>query len=230
MKTFLGLCVVGLWAASHAGNASGAIIANWTFETTPPTSATGVVADSGAFAASSFASTNSGGSITNPVGNGSAESYSSTNWSQGEYFQFSTSTEGFSSITVSYAQAASDAGPGHFNFQYSFDGTNFVQFGPSYIGPTADFDAGAVKPGNILTYDLSPVTFLNDSPVAAFRIALASNAPESGQLMSPQGTFRVDDFTVNGIAAVPEPSSMAALAAVAIGGLFARRRRKAAKE
>jgi hypothetical protein len=210
----------------------GDILSTWTFQTTPPTTSGPHTADSGLFAASSFASTNSGGAISSPAGNGSSNSFSSNGWAAGEYYQFTTNTVGFDAITVSYAQATSNTGPRDFQFQFSTDGTNFTNFGAGYIGPTADFSSTLFRPENVLSFDLSGITELNNSSLSVFRIAVVGSASENNGIIASGGTFRVDDFTVNGtsISAVPEPTSLALLSVAGFAGLAVSYRRRKAKK
>lgn len=219
--------VVGMSQSSF-----GDILSSWTFQTTPPTTSGPHTADSGFFAASSFASTNSGGTISSPAGNGSSNSFSSNGWNAGEYYQFSTNTVGFDAITVSYAQAASGTGPRDFQFQFSTDGTNFTNFGAGYVGPTADFNATTPNSANVLSFDLSSITALNNSSLSVFRVAVVGSASENNGTIAAGGTFRVDDFTVNGISitAVPEPTSIALLSVAGFAGLAASYRRRKAKK
>lgn len=211
---------VTAFSAIAASSSHAVVLANWTFETSAPTTAGPHAAELGMFASSSFASTNSGGTISNPAGNGSAESFSSTGWADGEYYEFITSTAGFTGITVSYAQAASNTGPGSFQFQYSTDGVNFIDFQGVFAGPTADFAVATPNAANVLTFDLSEITALNNQASVGFRVAVSGSLAENGTTLAGGGTFRIDDFVVNG---VPEPST--ALLGV-LGALTLLRRRR----
>ncbi len=228
MKKFLSLSLVALSATFFSSAAKAAVIANWTFETSIPTTSGPHVAEAGVFAGTSTASSNSGGTFSNPVGNGSVESFSSNGWNDGEYYQFSTSSLGYENITVSYAQAASGTGPGNFLFQYSTDGINFTNFGTTYVGPTTDFiNSTTFSAANVLSYDLTALTALNNQSVLAFRIAVSGSTAENGSAIASGGTFRVDDFVVNATA-IPEPASMAMIGCALAGGYVARRRSKKA--
>jgi len=215
-----GLLVAAVCGVSGAANA--AVLSQWTFETSVPTTAGPHVAETGVFAGN--ATSNSGGTLSNPAGNGSAESFSSNGWNAGEYYQFSTSTTGYKDITISFAQAASNTGPQNFQFQYSTDGINYLNFGSSYVGPTPDFDGSAFKATNVLSYNLTSITALNEKAAVGFRVAVVGSTAENDGTIASGGTFRIDDFTVNGNL-VPEPGSLALLG---LGGLLIARRRRSA--
>ncbi len=200
------------------------VIAGWTFETSAPITSGLHAAENGASAASSFALTTSGGTISNPAGNGSAESFSSNGWNDGEYYQFTTNTTGAQDITISFAQAASGTGPRDFQFQYSTDGISYTNFGAVYVGPTSDFNGGVFNQANVLEFDLTSITALNNQANVGFRVAVAGTASENGGTIASGGTFRMDDFEIRATA-VPEPSSMAFVGLVMLGGTWIRRRR-----
>lgn len=214
------VAIIATAVTLSASHAHAVIVAQWTYQTTTPTTAGPHAAEAGIFAGTSFASTNSGGTISSPAGNGTSNAFSSNGWAAGEYYQFLTSTVGYDTITLSFAQAASGTGPRDFQFQYSTDGVSYVNFGSAYIGPTTDFNGGAFNGANVLSLDLSSVTALNNNPTVGFRIAVVGTASENGGTIAATGTFRNDDFTVNGLAvAVPEASSFlfAGLVACAAG-------------
>lgn len=136
---------------------------------------------------------------TTPVGNGSAESLSSNEWSIGDYYQFQTSTLGVGSVRLSWAQTRSSTGPSNFDLRWSNDGVNFTT-AMSYIVPQITWSSNPAnfQPGSVFTADLSSVTALNNQPAVYFRL-VATSAPSA-----TSGTNRVDDFTV----IVPEPGSI----------------------
>lgn len=214
-KWFAVLIVASSWCSpSHAD-----IVANWSFETSVPTTSGPHAAEISANAGTSFASTNSGGTISNPAGNGSTESFSSNGWADTEYFQFLTSTLGFNNILISYAQAASATGPANFQFQYTTDGSTYTNFGSIYAGPVTDFPNAA----NVINYDLTSIVGLENNPNAGFRITVSGSLAENGSPITAAGTFRVDDFVVQA-SAVPEPTSLMLLSISAVAMMGARRR------
>src|SRR5262249_6268835 len=86
-----GVVMLGLAAASaHAST----VIADWTFETSQPTTAGPFNAEIGSGQATGH---HAGAAVySTPVGNGSAHSFSSTVWAVGDYYQFEVSTLGLS--------------------------------------------------------------------------------------------------------------------------------------
>jgi hypothetical protein len=101
-----------------ASYANATLIAEWTFEsavpTTPGTSPGNFGAEGGVNAGASSLATGlhaSAASVwSTPVGNGSAKSLSGDHWAVGDYYQFCTSTSGYSSIVV-VDQTGSNTGP-----------------------------------------------------------------------------------------------------------------------
>src|SRR6266446_9928561 len=86
-------------------------IAQWTFETSIPATAGPFAPEVGSGSASGL---HAGAAVySSPAGNGSAHSYSANTWAVGDYWQFQTSTLGFSGIALSWDQASSSTGPVH---------------------------------------------------------------------------------------------------------------------
>jgi hypothetical protein len=188
----------------------------WTMEspTTPPDVSNSVVgppvlASTGVGTATGLhASVNTDWST--PVGNGSAESYSSNEWTVGDYYQFQTSTLGVGGVQLSWAQSRSSTGPANFDLRYSTDGINFTT-AMSYVVSTVTFSSVTFKPEVVHNVNLQSINELNNQPSVYFRLVAASAPTSTG------GTSRVDDFTVF----VPEPASIGLmlLAGVALVGL-----------
>jgi hypothetical protein len=78
----------------------------------------------------------------------------------GRHITFNVSTLGFSNIVVSFATLGTGTGFNSNQFQYSLDGTTFVNFGPPYV-PGTTF--GTVP----LVFSLASIVGLNDNPNAA---------------------------------------------------------------
>lgn len=206
-------------------SASADVLANWTFETSIPATSGPFAAESGLFAASSFANGLHTGASTysSPVGNGSAHSFSSNGWTTiGDYYQFSTSTVGFENILITFDQTRSSTGPSSFDLEYSTDGTTFVTLTDNYVvlqnglAPNASWTTAGPR---VAAYQVGPTAgpaALNDQATIYFRL-------RSEVTVASTGTNRVDNVIIEGTP-IPEPSSLALLA---LGGLVALRRRSA---
>jgi hypothetical protein len=202
----LGVC------ALFVGAASADILADWTFEVSTPASAGPFAAEAGVFAASSMASGNHVGAATysSPAGNGSAHSFSSNTWAVGDYYQFTTSTSGYSSVQLEWDQVSSNTGPRDFVLQYSTDGSTFTQFGAQYIvlanvNPPGFWNSTTYYPEYHFAVDLSSVSALDNQATIYFRLVDNSTTSANGGTVAAGGTDRVDNVM---IAAVPEPSSL----------------------
>jgi PEP-CTERM motif-containing protein len=220
-------------AAVIALPASGSTVALWTFEsaftniTGSSTSLTGLPADAGFGTAAGVHA----GSATwsSPAGNGSLHSFSANNWVNGDYFQFQTSTLGFSGIGVSYDQTSSGTGPGQFNLAYSTDGSSFTTIATAYAvlanaSPNPVWNTTTPSPLYTFTYDLTSITALDNKPSVFFRVINNSTTSANGGTVAAGGTDRIDNFHI--YSPVPEPSTLAFLVA-GFAGLFGLARRKA---
>lgn len=123
--------------------------------------------------------------------------------------QFNVSTVGYSSITVSYDLRHSNTSSRYEQFQYSLDGTNFVDFGSLFDGNAGDTWF------NGRTIDLSSIAGAANNAnfafrvVAAFANATSSYAPSnSANTYATTGTWRFDMVTVAGTTAVPVPAAL----------------------
>jgi hypothetical protein len=227
----LALCVVGLFLAV----AVNAQIAQWTFETSTPATAGPFAAEVGTGQALGF---HVGAAVySSPVGNGSSHSFSANTWAVGDYYQFQTSTIGFSAIAVSWDQTSSSTGPNMFNLEYSTDGTTFTTFLANYLvktnatssdnegtgWATAPWSSGGSRQAAYgLAIDFSSVSALNNASSVYFRLVDNNANSALGTPVSAAGTDRVDNFTIFTI--VPEPAS-AALAGLGFLGLLIQRKR-----
>jgi len=191
------------------------VLAEWTFETSVPITAGPHAAEGGVYggAATGFHA-DSAAVYSNPVGNGSPESFSSNTWGAGDYYQFETSTSGYQGITIQWDQTRSSTGPGSFDLEYSTDGV-------SYSTLVDDYTIDAITWSSVTYNALStfgPVAGpagLDDQATVLFR--LTAQAPGS----SAAGSNRVDDIIISGTL-IPEPASLALLS---LGALAAARRR-----
>ncbi len=206
-------------AALCAAPALADTLAHWTFETSVPVNAGPHAAELGLNAAASFASgfhASASTQYSNPVGNGSHESFSSNVWAAGDYYQFTTSTLGYESITFGWDQARSSTGPDIFDLEYSLDGTTFTTLVDNYVvlqsggtGAPGTWSATTYLP----IYTFAPVAVpaaAANQPIVYFRLTSQVTASNTA------GTNRVDDVIIGGTL-IPEPATMTLLALGALG-------------
>jgi hypothetical protein len=193
-------------------------IAAWTFEVTAPANAGPHMAEGGVYAASSFASAVTGGTISSPVGNGSARSFSSNGWSAGNYYQFATSSSNYENLTLSWDQVRSSTGPANFDLRVSTDGVNFVTLVAGYVvrsNSSPNWSTGGPRVTDDILKVFIPAAY-NDQANLVFRLVNLDSPASSG-------TNRVDNVFLNGTI-IPAPGT---LALAGIGGLLIARRRRA---
>lgn len=212
--------VTGLAAALFTGSALAdgvnTILAEWTFETSVPEGPGPHAAEGGIFGgqATGFHASTSA-VYSNPVGNGSLESFSSNFWAIGDYYQFTTSTLGYESITVQWDQTRSSTGPAEFVLQWSSDGVNFSNF-LDYTVAFINWSSGAYNPDSTFGEILLPT---GAADLATLYIRMTATALPGADT----GTNRIDNVIVGGTL-VPAPGAIALLG---FAGLIARRRRRA---
>jgi hypothetical protein len=222
------LCLLAGFAllAFAATTAQAQVIAQWTFETSVPNTAGPFAPEVGSGSALGF---HAGASVyTSPAGNGSPHAFSSTNWAIGDYYQFQSSTIGFSGIKISWDQTSSNTGPGRETLQYSTDGTTFTQFGSELTilanaSPNPTWNSSTASPIYTFSFDLSSLSALNNASAVYFRLVDSSTISANGGTVAPTGTDRVDNFT---IALVPEPTAISLLGGLGLLGLCLKNRRK----
>lgn len=209
------------------------LLAGWTFETSGPTlpltdSATSLnaTAEDGFFAASSIANGVHTSALTDwssPAGNGSVRSFSANEWQAGDYWQFTTSTVGFTNISIGWDQARSSTGPATFDLQFSVDGVNFFTLVDDYAvlisaapptGP-GSWSTTIHRPEFVFAPVAGPAS-LDDQQTVYFR--LVAQVAGSGTA----GTNRIDNVMILGDA-IPAPG---ALALLGLAGVVAGRRRR----
>ncbi len=195
---FIGL--VSSVAITSAANA--AVLANWTFETSIPTTAGPHTAEAGVFGATSAATlitgTGNANAVTNPVGNGSAESFSSSGWETNEYYKFTSKTTGYNNITLSWDQTRSSTGPATFDLLYSVNGGSFVTAVNDYAVlensatglPTRVAWNSTTRQAQY-TFSLPATPALANAASVEFRL-VSQVTTASG------GTNRVDNFSLDG--------------------------------
>lgn len=243
VKLLLGLAIASVVGVSS--NASAATLTQWNFNSVPPdaNTATGTLTPNiGSGTASlvggtsaAFASGDASGGSTDPA-TGDDSGWNLTTWAaqgtenKGRGAQFNVSTSGFENIMVSFDQRLSNTAANTWRFQYTLDGTTFVdstQFGPVSTGDTWY---------NNRSVDLSSITGANNNANFGFRV-VAEFAPGGGNYVTANpastygttGTSRFDMVTVSATA-VPEPSMCAAMVSLVCSGfaLGIRRRQKSA--
>ena len=230
MKKIILLIAIGSVLNLNCARAS-VVLANWTFETYNAanlTAATGpaLLAEAGLGAGVAVATAVHASSSTvwsNPTGNGSVESFSANNWAVGDYFQFRTSSLGYTGINLSWDQTGSSTGPTNFSVLYSTDsGANFTQFATYAIvkssGTLINYSDGVtggswlsnkLATNTSFSYDLSSITGLDSNSDIVFRLAQLNNITSGASTVSTSGTGRIDNVIIT--ASVPEPSSGALL-------------------
>lgn len=165
-----------------------------------------------------------------PAGNISAKSLSANNWAVGDYFQFTTSTLGYTGVTISYDQTGSGTGPRDFAFSYSTDGVAFTPFGSTYgilINGTPNPSWGAATGGAVynIAFNLTAVTALDNVAAVWFRVVDASTTSINGGTVATTGTSRIDNFTISATP-VPEPTAAAIVGGFGLLGLLMVSRRR----
>jgi hypothetical protein len=186
-------------------------LVKFTFESTRPTASraagvwyTNIPADWGMGTASAL---HQGACVyTCPAGNHSERSFSATNWTAGDFWQFACSSVGISNLTVSFDQVSSGNGPANFQLQYSVDGATFFNFGTYTVlrnGGLTDsspphWSSLVFHPSTHYSFDLSSVTLLNNRSTIWFRLADMNATSTSGGAVAANGTARVDNFEVVG--------------------------------
>ena len=177
-----------------------ALAARWTFETSVPTTAGPHAPEQGTGSGSGLHA----GSTTysNPVGNGSLESFSSTNWAVGDFYEFQISTEGFEDISISFDQASSNTGPRDFGIFYSTTGIGpFTDTGIDYevlanAAPNPTWSSSSPHAEFTFEFDLSDISALDDQPTMFLRLVNRSNISANGMTVATNGTSRVDNFSI----------------------------------
>jgi hypothetical protein len=206
--------------------------AQWTFETSAPITAGPVGAEVGAGSASGLHA--GAATYSSPVGNGSLHSFSANTWAVSDYWQFQVSTVGYTGVSLSWDQTASNTGPRDFQLKYSTDGVNFTNFGSVYsvlanAAPNAVWNSTTGSAIYNFFYDLSTISALDNQATAYFRLVDASTISANGATVAAAGTNRVDNVTISAApASVPVPAAVWLLGSgIATLAGFGRRRKSA---
>jgi hypothetical protein len=196
-----------------AATSNAAVIASWGFEVITPADVSNSATngphnpDVGAGSASGVhASANTDWST--PVGNGSANAYSSNEWAIGDYYQFQVSTIGLTGQNLVFNQTRSSTGPADWSASYSTDGTTYSPLF-NYTVPATTWSS--VTPDNSFgTTFFSQLPGATDNQATVFIRLTAQSAPGG-----TAGTSRVDNVAIGDV--VPEPAALSSLGLVALG-------------
>ena len=219
-------------ATAVATSASAAIVAGWTITTAFPTGAgnvpTGVTYTVGAAneglqtTGSELRSVHSlaAATYTSPTGNGSQYSFSSNNWSIGDFYEARLSTLGYSDISISWDQTRSSTGPATFELVMSTDGgANFTTLLASY---TVLQSGGGGAPGTWSSTTYNPIYSLNQAAAAADNQANVIFRFRSLATTAAAGSSRIDNVMIYS-GPVPAPGAIALLGVAGLAGLRRRR-------
>ncbi len=236
MNKQLSILSAALLAMSVSASASAVTVAQWDFEPTKTPADSSNTATYPNAIAPTVGSGNASGvhddattDWSTPVGNGSANSFSSNTWTEGDYYQFQTSTTGYADVMLSWDQTSSNTGPKDFKLSYSTNGTAFTDFTSYSVlangSPNTAWASGSYNAAFNFNFDLSAITALDNQANVYFRLTDISTTSANGSVVATGGTDRVDNFTV--IAApVPEADTYALmLAGMGLVGFLARRRK-----
>ena len=237
---------VGLLLANLA-NAHADIITQWNFNSSNTVASTGTgTASLVGGVTATFASGDASSGSSDPLLGGDqawnlsgAWNPTGSNLSQGA--RFDVSTVGFQDVTINWDLRQSNSSSRFSAFEFSANGGNSwtTLTNPSLI--TIGNASGGLMTRNTgdrwlnnNSVNLSSFAAVNNNANFSFRVVAAFD-PASNTFVrtdtgaSPivnSGTWRFDMVTVSGVTAVPEPSSIALLSLVGIGGFALRRLRK----
>jgi hypothetical protein len=168
------------------------VLSRWTFEVSIPITAGPHAAEEGLFGGDALGVHASKATVySNPVGNGSLESFSANNWSAGDAYVFTTSTLGFEQVTFTFSQTRSSTGPSAFVAEWSADGKNYDELG-AYTVAQITFSSMSFNPKAVYGPFALPAE-ADDLETVWVRVRAA--APGS----AAAGTNRIDDVTIEGI-------------------------------
>jgi hypothetical protein len=186
-------------------------ISKWTFDAITTTGSgsnvavTGsAVADQGLQTSGSLFSANHASTSTvwsNPSGNGSAKSVSSTFWAVGDYWQFKLNTSNYHNLAIAVDQTGSSSGPSTFKVQYSTNGTTYTDLpGGTYTLDATGWSTTNYRSAAVRSFDLSSITALNNKSAVFIRLVDANTTSIGNGTVATGGTSRVDNFVITGTA------------------------------
>jgi MYXO-CTERM domain-containing protein len=233
MSVLTKLSLVSVVAATAvATSASAALLAGWTITTAFPTGTgnvpTGLTYSVGAAndglqtAGSQLRSVHAlaAATYTSPAGNGSQYSFSSNNWSTGDFYEARLSTLGYSDISISWDQARSSTGPATFELVMSTDGgANFTTLLASYAVLQS---GGGGSPGTWSSTVYNPIYSLNQAAAAADNQADVIFRFRSLVAGAATGSNRIDNVMIYS-GPIPAPGAIALLGVAGLAGLRRRR-------
>ena len=233
MSVLTKLSLVSVVAATAvATSASAALVAGWTITTAFPTGTgnvpTGLTYSVGAAndglqtAGSQLRSVHAlaAATYTSPAGNGSQYSFSSNNWSTGDFYEARLSTLGYSDISISWDQARSSTGPATFELVMSTDGgANFTTLLASYAVLQS---GGGGSPGTWSSTVYNPIYSLNQAAAAADNQADVIFRFRSLVAGAATGSNRIDNVMIYS-GPIPAPGAIALLGVAGLAGLRRRR-------
>src|SRR5258705_5973783 len=150
--------------------------------------------------------------LGDPAGQALSLQGGTSNANNGRNITINVSTVGFPNIIVSLATHGTSTGFNSNQFQYSLDGTTFIDFGSPYA-PATGF--GSLP----IVFTISSVPGLNDNPNVVFRIVFTGAT-------SSTGTNRIDNIVVEGSSeTIPEPAT-AVLLLTGLTSLYGIKRRR----
>jgi hypothetical protein len=201
-----------------AAPASATVIAQWSFETTVPTTAGPFAPEAGSGEASGGHASGST-AYSNPQGSGSTESFSADHWAVNDYWQFKVNSTGFENIKFGWDQVSSSTGPRDFNLSWSTDGTSFNLLGSYTIleNTTPNSWTSTVKPNTVYGPVTAPAGVDNQSAVYFRLIDTSTTSASGGTVNVTSGANRVDNVIISGdVTGAPEPSCIMLVLATAL--------------
>ncbi|MEI7685237.1 MAG: hypothetical protein WCL32_09435 [Planctomycetota bacterium] len=171
-------------------------VAQFTFEATTPVAAGPYAAEIGSGQISQ--SHASGSTVySNPVGNGSAESFSANRWQAGDAFIISISTLGLKDLSIKWDQAGSATGPRDFGIEYAIGSGSFSSIS-TYTVPLNNWNSTTHRSGYSNTFDLGAIDLIEDESIIFIRLICIGTSSIGGGAIGNSGTSRIDDLIISG--------------------------------